>query len=153
MGDYVLMKKTLLILTLSCVTSLYLFGDELSWVDEQINAIKPPRKGLSSAQIKSVESPFLYLKRKKSDDDKSSKDITTATAVSSDLNVTKKPHVMHLTTVINQHVQINGKWYTKGDKVHGYTIAKVMPTIVLLEKNKKKIVLTTKTKSTTLKFK
>lgn len=145
------MKKTLLILTISCVASLYLFGDELGWVDEQINAIKPPRKGISSAEINSVESPFLYLKREKLDGKKSSNNATRTTT--SNLNVTKAPLIMHLTTVINQHVQINGKWYTKGDRIHGYTIAKVMPTIVLLKKNKKKIVLTTKTKSTTLKFK
>ena len=42
-----------------------LSADELSWVDTQIEAIKPSRKGLSNFQIEKTKNPFLIFKQTK----------------------------------------------------------------------------------------
>lgn len=146
------MKTSLLIITTLALGALSVSADELSWVDEQVAAIKPPRSGLSSREIASVRNPFIYIRKKAPKSATSSSAHTTSTT--SVRPVAKKSaSALVLTTVINKSVLISGQWYKQGDNVEGYKIEKVMPQTVLLTKHNKKIVLTTNTSSTKLKFK
>ena len=52
----------ILIFTLFAVVSLS--SNELSWVDTQVEAIKPPRKGMSDSNIANIRSPFIFLNGK-----------------------------------------------------------------------------------------
>lgn len=56
------MKKYLLILTLTMSTSL--FANELHWVDTQVEAIKPPRKGMQTQELAGIKDPFVFLVKK-----------------------------------------------------------------------------------------
>ncbi|MDY0117227.1 MAG: hypothetical protein RBR59_06610 [Sulfurimonadaceae bacterium] len=40
-------------------------NNELSWVDEQVNAIKPARNGLKESAINVVKNPFIHLDKNK----------------------------------------------------------------------------------------
>jgi len=51
-------------LLISVFFTISLSADELSWVDTQIKAIKPLRKGLSNFQIEHTKNPFLTFKKK-----------------------------------------------------------------------------------------
>ena len=52
--------KTFIILTLLLFTN-NLSANELAWVDQQVEAIKPPRSGLKSSTLNSVSDPFIFL--------------------------------------------------------------------------------------------
>ena len=53
------------IILLSIISALSLFGNELSWVDEQVAAIKPPREGISNKEISKLKDPFIFFHTKK----------------------------------------------------------------------------------------
>lgn len=108
---------------------------ELAWVDEQIQAIIPARKGIENAYINSVIQPFIFTKPKDSNLVKTEAK-GTSTKVSRGY---KKPSGRSLTLnlIINSKAMINGKWYSKNDKVKGYKIASIDNATVTLVKNKK----------------
>ena len=64
------MKKLTILLLL--VLSTTLFSDELSWVDEQVEAIKPPRHGILRRDISKLRDPFIFLSAKKTHKKRSS---------------------------------------------------------------------------------
>ncbi|MCD4667233.1 MAG: hypothetical protein K8R44_01335 [Sulfurimonas sp.] len=144
---------TVLILLLSSIT----LADELKWVDEQIEAIKPPRDGISSSKINAARDPFIFLKKNKDESKKGkrvSKPRSSLKKLPSNANkVAKKAKVLVLDAIINNSALINGKWYKLKDRVGKYTLSNVDRTNIILSYKKKKLLLTTDSKNKNLKFK
>lgn len=156
--------KALLILLTSL--SLSICANELSWVDEQVNAIKPNRSGVSNTNISKLTSPFVYLKKNLPEGTKLSKKTDRTKDVKS--KKTRNPNIYSsnkrssirisnsnykLNAIINSAALINGKWYKLGDRLHGYKIVKISKTSVTLSRNNKKTVLSTNTSAKKLNFK
>jgi hypothetical protein len=154
--------KTTLITLLAVFLSSTLFATELEWVDEQIEAIKPPRKGVS---ISGVGDPFIFLEKNKP----KSKEKGAASS-SPGVKVTAKPSVLKqkvcppdgnttksgnfdLSVIINSKAMINGSWYKKSDTISSYTVSDVSKNSVTLKKGDKELILSTSSKKQTLKFK
>lgn len=136
-------------------------SSELSWVDEQVEAIKPPRKGIKNSVIGSLQSPFIFLKvedkNKKHEQSRSvvpvkvvKKDITSNVEKPIEKDETKKK--LYLEAIINNSALIDGKWYKEGESVYSYTLTKVNSNNILLKQNDKTIMLTTKSNHRGLKF-
>lgn len=150
--------KTTLIGLFAVILSTTLCATELEWVDEQIEAIKPPRKGYA---ISGVNDPFVFLeKNKPKSKEKGSSSAPRAKAAVAKLasgekkdEVVKKSGVFVLSTIINSSALINGIWYKKSDVINSYTISDISKNSVTLKKGDKQLVLSTVTKKQTLKFK
>jgi hypothetical protein len=136
-----------LLLSIAILTSA-IYANELKWVDEQVQAIKPARTGMQRSELSSLKNPFIFIK--KTDKNKKS---TPSSKKPSVKKVVKKQIDMKLTLVINKSAQISGKWYKTGEKINGYTIQEITPRAVLLKKKNKELLLTTNSKNKTLKFK
>ena len=159
------MKATLIIpvLALSLYGSVEKPKNELAWVNQQVEAIKPKRDGINTGLLSRLSDPFIFLDKNKTE--KKEKTTTqkavipsstsTVTNTAAKLETAKKPSYKTLTldAVINQSVLINGEWYKLNDTVRGYTIKSISLKSATLIKNKKELVLTTNTKNSTLKFK
>jgi len=173
--------KIILILPLLIASSL--LSNELSWVDEQVNAIKPNRNGTSNKKISKLKNPFIYLKKNLSKEkqdmynkiaeekaklakDKMIEDAAKAKNGSKVLYDSKKgavtfandnaktPSVIfNLNAIINSSALINGDWYKLGDKIHKYKITNITKTTVTLVKNKRTTIISTKSNANKLKFK
>lgn len=146
-------------ITMVLLLTVNLSSNELSWVNEQVEAIKPPRIGMKNRELSILKDPFIFLKKNRTDTpskkssvqkSKTSSVATTTTASSS--TVVKKKIPLSVSMVINSSAMINGKWYKVGDKVNGYKVSKIELKSVLLTKNKKKLLLSTDTKSKNLNF-
>ena len=160
MGDKILKKPILLLTLSSCL--LIAQGkieqkqfSELSWVDEQIEAIKPPRKGVSYRAISGLRDPFIFLEKNKTKKKKVQKSAvpgvvpkSSTAAIKSTQSKKKTTHKnLKLQAVLNNSALINGRWYKLGQSVWGYKIIKVTLSEVTLKKEgRKPIVLTTYTK-------
>lgn len=153
--------KTTFILLLMLFLSHTLLATELDWVDEQIAAIKPPRKGVV---VSGVNNPFVFLNKNKPKDAK--KD--GATSVASGASTTPKAVIeakkekkeltsadFALSAIVNTSAMINGNWYKQNDIVSEYIISEIDRQFVILKNKKgdKTILLSTATKKPTLKFK
>jgi len=149
MGDNLLMKTFFMIMTILFTVSLS--SNELSWVNEQVEAIKPPRTGMKSRELAVLKDPFIFLNRNKTST-KSSPSKTKKSSVTSPRKVVKKRTALSVTMLMNSSAMINGKWYRIGDKINGYSVSKIDSTSVLLTKNKKKLLLSTNSKSKNLNF-
>jgi hypothetical protein len=168
MGDKIL-KKLAYIITLSTFVfaqaqpQTQTKDDDLSWVDEQIESIKPKRVGIAPKYISLLKDPFIFLeknKTKKKDKGKTRytrsrvippsilpRPTVSKTSTNSKKVVKKRTKKLELSAIINDTALIAGKWYKLGDSVRGYKITKITLTDVILErKGGKKITLTTKTK-------
>ena len=147
------MKNIILILSMFLTTQL--LSNELDWVDQQIKAIKPPRTGMKNREINGLKNPFIYLR--KNDKDKKGQVVASANkrSVSKTASKTrlKSSKVFTLGLVMNNKAMINGSWYKAGEKVNGYKVSEVKRGSVLLTKNKKKLLLSTKSTSKKLNFK
>ncbi|MBW6488165.1 hypothetical protein [Sulfurimonas sp.] len=151
--------KTISIGLFAVILSTSLFAGELEWVDEQIEAIKPPRKGYS---ISGINDPFVFLeKNKPKSKDKGASSSAprakvatakSASGVKKDEGV-KKSGSFELSTIINSSALINGSWYKKSDVINSYTISDISKNSVTLKKGDKLLILSTVTKKQTLKFK
>lgn len=168
MGDNLLMKKHILLLF-----SAYLIlgandNVELSWVDEQVEAIKPPREGLKVAAVNHLKDPFIFLDKNKSEKKTDGTNRSTHKMADSiiPLGIVKSQTDMQtivtdkepaktlsVDAIINKSALINGKWYVQEDVVQGYTIKQVHKTSIVLSKNDKDLVLSTNSKNLNLKFK
>ena len=151
------MKNLLIILSL--LLSVNLFADELKWVDEQIQAIKPPRSGISKSKINAVKDPFIFLKKNK---DKSGKSTVAAkstntlkkrSTLTNTNKVSKKSKSLSLDAIINKSALINGKWYKLGEMVGKYTLSSIERTTVILKYKSKDLFLSTNSPNKNLKFK
>lgn len=153
------MKTLYIASTIALLTSV-LSATELSWVDEQIEAIKPPRKG---ANINSIANPFIFLEKNgyikkvpKKDTSKSAtvKSSTNASKISLDEVEQKKKYTkLTLELIINSSAMINGVWYKKNSKVNDYTLVDINKDSITLKQGDKKLILSTRTKNKSLKFK
>ncbi|MEA2100620.1 MAG: hypothetical protein U9P72_10880 [Campylobacterota bacterium] len=141
-----------------------LFSDELLWVNEQIEAIKPEREGLKDSEISLLNDPIIFLNNKSTLKTKSKlrpksvnktvvkKSYKSNRAVKT-ISISKVKYQLFLEAIINNSALINGKWYSLYDKIKGYKLIKIDRTSIVLVKNKKKIMLSTSTKNRTIKFK
>jgi len=129
---------------------LYTLGaNELQWVDEQINAIKPPREGISKEKTSAIKNPFTSLSKIQKESDKSKH----AFNKNGSNTLAKKEIKLSLDAIINKSALINGKWYKLNDRIAKYTVSSIDRDIVLLSFKKKTLLLTTKTDNKNLKFK
>ena len=142
------------------IISLSLFANELQWVDEQIEAIKPSRSGIDKKSIEDLQDPFIFLlktkeeKLNKTASSTSKNNIAPIRSVSSTNNtITKKETSFSLDAIINNSALINGKWYNLNSKVGSYTLTNVDKTSVVLSYKSKELLLTTQSKSKNIKFK
>ena len=148
------------------ITTIVLLGininaNELTWVDEQVEAIKPPRIGMKSRELSILKDPFIFLKKNRIDKVKN-KSENTRTRVSSTPNklanfsdtkkTIKKKSSLSVTMLMNSSAMINGKWYRVGDTINGYKVSKMDKDSVLLTKKSKKLLLSTNSKSKNLNF-
>jgi len=145
------MKNLYLLLTLLIATQL--FCDKLAWVDEQIEAIKPARVGISDKEISKIKDPFIFLH--KNDDSKLSraKKGISPTSYSRYKKVVKH-RTLHfrLEAILNKSAMINGKWYKQGSYAHGYKLVKVNRKSILLIRKNKKLLLSTVSRSNKIKI-
>lgn len=151
--------KTTLIGLFAVILSATLCATELEWVDEQIEAIKPPRKGYA---ISGVNDPFVFLEKNKP---KSKEKGASSSAPRAKVAVAKlasgekkdegvkKSGSFELGMIINSSALINGNWYKKSDVINSYTISDICKDSVTLKKGDKVLILSTVTKKQTLKFK
>jgi len=151
--------KTILIALITLYLSTTLCAvTELEWVDEQIEAIKPPRKGV---EILNIEDPFVFLQKSRAE---VKKDATAASVPQSQIPSLKpvciktdkseiKKDEFNLDTIINSSAMIDGSWYKISDKISSYTIVGISKTTVTLKKGDKELILSTYSKTPTLKFK
>jgi len=167
MGNYILMKN----FTLFLLISNLLLANELSWVDEQVQAIKPSRQGIQIANIKTIKDPFIFLEKnrikedskstKKSSPAKIKKYSTSSTTTRRSTQRVQKTRTRRtynsknftLNAIMNNTAMINGKWYSLGDKIKSYKISEITRVSVLLAKNGRQVLLSTKSKKQNLHFK
>jgi hypothetical protein len=145
------MKNLYLLLTLLITTQL--FSNDLSWVDEQIEAIKPARVGISEKEISKIKDPFIFL-HKNNDSKKvqGTKGISPASYSGYKKVVKRRTIHFRLNAILNKSAMINGKWYKQGNYVYGYKLAKVNRNTVLLTRKNKKLLLSTKSRSKKIKI-
>ncbi|MDD2789421.1 MAG: hypothetical protein PHU40_02020 [Sulfurimonas sp.] len=143
------MNKNLLLGFFVC--TLTLSSNELAWVDHQIDAIKPPRTGVTSATISALSDPFIFLEKKVNSD------ATKQVAATSGTYTFKSPAptapTLILSAVMNDSALINAKWYKVGDTIHGYKVLSIDLKSAHLASKNKKLTLTTHSDSKNLKFK
>lgn len=161
MGDYLQMKTALIIL-FSIFLSNALCASELEWVDEQIEAIKPPRK---SPNISKVGDPFVFLEKNKPEVKKDAKaqmggrvaaPLAKPSAILASKQEEKKKEKssdFNLSAIINTSALIDGSWYKKSDKISSFIIAEISKKTVTLKKGDKELILSTISKKPNLKFK
>jgi hypothetical protein len=155
------MKKSQIAITLLCIsTALFsksvavVSPSELSWVDEQVKAIKPPRSGARNSYLGSVKNPFVFLiKRDTKTKGKNAKKVVSSakTTTTPTPKVQEKKKLLSLEAIMNKSALIDGRWYKEGQSIYGYKLEKVNGKNVLLKSNEKSVVLTTKSKRS-LKF-
>ena len=153
-----------LILSFVLISTTLISNDDLSWVDKQVEAIKPPRDGESNDNISNIKDPFIFLKKnflgkngKKALDKqkaiyKKSRIRRTSSNSRSSTSSRFPKYNFKLSAIINKSALINGKWYKLGDKIKGCKIIDVNKNTVTLKYKSSKKVLTTASK-TKLKFK
>jgi hypothetical protein len=142
--------KTLFI-SLFLYLSFQLNASELTWVDAQIKAIKPPRIGLNPNKLTPLKDPFLFVKSKDTakKKPKASTKLYRSTYKSRRLSLKR----LHLTMIMNKSAKINGKWYKVNEKIRGYTIVNIKSSKVILGYHKKHYTLSTDTENKKLNFK
>jgi len=152
--------KTFLILV-TVLFTVDLVANELSWVDEQVEAIKPPRTGMKSRELSTTKDPFIFLsknriKHTENKDGTVRRQTTSTSSKTTTVSALKKPKKkqgpLSVAMVMNSSAMINGHWYKVGDKIKGYRVSNIDSTSVLLTKNEKKLLLSTKSKSKNLNF-
>lgn len=141
--------KTLYIVIALFISTLN--ANELAWVDEQVEAIKPPRQSISNKEISKIKDPFIFLIKNEED----IKDKKTVKKAAVRHRYIKKRHTrkFSLEAILNKTALINGRWYKNGSSIYGYKLEIVDLNTVVLKRNNKKILLSTKSKSKNLKFK
>ena len=143
--------KTLYITLLFLLTQ-HLYANELTWVDEQVEAIKPPRVGISEKEIDKIKDPFIFLVKEEDKVEKSTN--KSSKTVHRRVHFVKKHYSkkLHLEAILNKSALINQRWYKEGQWVYGYKLVKVNRTSVVLQKQNKKLLLSTVSRSKNLKF-
>jgi hypothetical protein len=150
------MKK--IFLALSVFLSTVIFSSELSWVDKQVDAIKPPRSGMKASGLKRIKNPFIFLEKNRTTDSKENPKVQLQASTKQNSLVIKKQKiktvnkVLVLSLLMNNSAMISGEWYKLGDKVNGFEIIEINRNSILLRKQKKKLLLSTNSNTKKLKF-
>jgi hypothetical protein len=142
------MKQLSILLALALGTSL--LSNDLLWVNEQVEAIKPPRKGMDTKELSQIKDPFVFLKKEEKKESAPSLGQNVVSVPTEQVKKSQQP--LQLSVILNNSAMINNSWYKKGDKVRGYTLAEVNRNSVLLTSKKKKLLLSTKSSNKNLKF-
>ena len=131
-----------------------LLSNELSWVDEQVEAIKPARIGMKTKSIAHIKDPFIFLSKNVTKKEKSSvKQVSKSSKSHTTLKKTyKQKKVLSLSIIVNKSAMINSKWYREGSIINGYKVQEITSNSVMLVKRNKKLLLSTKSNSKNLKF-
>ena len=128
------MKKIIILLLLPLAVFAENVTADMHWVDQEIDAIKPPRKGVVAGALVGLKDPFrdqLILNQPPG----SGKTIMVKRA--------RAERPFTLEAVINSRlVLIDGKWYKQDEKVHGYTVQSIGKDNVTLQNKQKQIKLT-----------
>jgi len=148
------MKALYIILLL--IISFNLSANELQWVDEQINAIKPPRTGVNKSKINTTKDPFIFLKEDETKNEENTSTLTPTTintkVLLSKKRTIKKRASIDLMAIFNKSALINNKWYKLGDKIDKYTISEIKQTTVVLKGKHTELLLSTQSKIKNLKI-
>ena len=144
------MKK--IIISLSLLVATHLVADELSWVDEQVQAIKPERIGMKNRNLSLIKNPFIFLAKNRGEEISKKVSPSSTKQKEKPKSVKTASKVLELGAIMNNSVMISGSWYKLGDSINGYKIVEINYNSVLLTKNKKKLLLSTKSTHTNLKF-
>ncbi len=137
-----------------------LSSNELEWVDIQIDAIKPPRKGMNNKSIIEIKNPFIFLKKTPLKPSKKtnkkyikSKKVSSKILTKTSIKPKGSSKKLIIGAIINNSVLINKRWYKTNDKIYDYTILKIGRTSVVLSRDNKKFVLSTDDSKRNIKFK
>lgn len=126
------------------VTVVQSQGDkELTWVDEQIQAILPARIGIPDSFINSLRDP-MKMKKPLANTIGGSKLLPPPKLGGAGLltqpKVIEEP--LRLQAIINKSVLISGKWYKVGDVIRNYTLLEIKANSALLtDKKDQKLIL------------
>jgi hypothetical protein len=125
------------------VTVVQSQGDkELTWVDEQIQAILPARIGIPEGFINSLRDP---MKMKKVIVLPKAGNLLAppklgSTGIMAPPKIVEEP--LRLQAIINKSVLISGKWYKVSDSVRNFTLLEIKPNSALLaDKKDQKLIL------------
>lgn len=104
------MKATLILLALPLLAIAQNAQPNLQWVDEEVTAIKPPRKGLQHSELRVLKNPFaaqLLLNQPPVEGNQT-------VALSS---MPEEQNDLALQAIINGHTAlIDGKWYQQDER-------------------------------------
>ena len=130
-----------------------LFSNEVEWVDKKIDAIKPPRLGISVSNVNKVEDPFIDYKGKKALKKSSKRTYKKKSRKAySSKPVYKKIPKFSVDAIINKAAFINRKWHKVGAKIDSFTITDIERTRVELSYKNQTYFLSTEKKNKKLKF-
>lgn len=130
-----------------------LFSNELTWVNEQVEAIKPARIGVSQKEISKIKDPFIFLHKHDNSKLSGAKKVMSPVSYSRYKRASKRRSVhFSLDAILNKSAMINGKWYKQGSYIYGYKLAKVDRKSVLLIRKNKKLLLSTMSRSKKIKI-
>lgn len=121
---------------------------ELTWVDEQIQAILPARIGISDGLINSLKDPMKMKKPVPVLSANGSRMLAPPKLGSSLITLPPKviEEPLRLQAIMNKSVLINQKWYKLNDSVRNYNLTEIKSNSVLLsgKKNQKLVLFLTK---------
>jgi hypothetical protein len=139
---------TLLLLTLPITLLAQNTQPDMQWVDDEIAAIKPPRKGVPSSALRGLKDPFrdqLILNQPPVEESGE----TPAQLPSEP----EEQNNLTLQAIVNGNsALIDGKWYKEDEKIYGYLIQKIDRDSVLLQQKKKKLKLSLIVKNDNIKI-
>jgi len=107
------------------VLSIYSYAElNIEQINRMVEKIQQKRETKMDIDYKSIPTPFIIIK--KSENKKGETIISTPT----------KPLKLHISAIINDSVNINGKWYSLGDSINEYKIIEIKDRFVKLKKEK-----------------
>lgn len=144
------------------LSSITLSSNELSWVDTQVEAIKPARKGMTEPELNKIKDPFIfyknhnkktYVKRRKKSVKYSTVKKSSTSSRTTSVILQQPSKRLILSAIINNSALINGEWYKLNESVGSFKLSSINRTSVVLTKGNGKLVLTTSDTKRNLKFK
>ncbi|RUM65149.1 MAG: hypothetical protein DSZ03_03215 [Sulfurimonas sp.] len=123
--------------------------DSLSWVDQQIAAIKPKRSGISDAKIAELASPIRYTKIEEDPEAKTPGGTKPAMA---NIKLPEPVRPLKVTAILNKSALIDGQWLKVNSSVRGYKVRRINGDNVVLQSSNKKLKLFIKEKNDHIKI-
>lgn len=123
---------------------------DLKWVDKEIAAIKPARKGMSNAQMVNLDNPFatqLLLKQPPGSNQ------PQRTRILSHVTDTGKQDFNLQAIFNNNKALVDGLWLRRGSSIEGYTVRTIGKDYVVLTRKGKRLTLTLNPMNENIKIK